>query len=86
MRGPDAQYRCQSCNQLAFRSQLATNAWGDPCCPACHSPALERHRTKSDTLYAWCFTFRVFCSYQELCPVDTQNRILSKYINLGNNY
>jgi hypothetical protein len=60
MRGPDAQYRCQSCNQIVFRSQLATSAWGDPCCPACRSPDLVRHRTKGDTLYAMLFTFRVF--------------------------
>jgi hypothetical protein len=60
MRGPDAQYRCQSCGQLSFRSALASTTWGDPACPACKSPSLERHRTKGDTFYAMLFTFRVF--------------------------
>jgi len=60
MRGPDSQYRCQSCGQISARSALASTSWGDPCCPACKSPSLERHRTKGDTLYAMLFTFRVF--------------------------
>jgi len=45
---------------MFFRSQLARSAWGDPCCPACRSPDIQRHRTKGDTLYAMLFTFRVF--------------------------
>jgi hypothetical protein len=60
MRGPDAQYRCQSCGVVSFRGQLAAATWGDPCCPACKSPDLARHRTRGDTLYAMLFTFRVF--------------------------
>jgi hypothetical protein len=60
MRGPDSQYRCESCEQISFRKDLAFDSWGDPCCPACKSPAIVRHRTKSEEWYAYIFTFRVY--------------------------
>ena len=60
MRGPDAQYRCNACQQISLRTQLLRDSWGDPCCPACKSPHIERYRTKSEVFYNWFFTFRVF--------------------------
>jgi hypothetical protein len=60
MSGSAAQYRCQACGAISRKSALAASDWGDPCCPACKSPDLVRHRTKGDTIYAMFFTFRVF--------------------------
>jgi hypothetical protein len=60
MRGPDLQYRCQSCSQITLRKDLPRDSWGDSCCPACGSLRIERYRTRSETVYAWFFTFRVF--------------------------
>ena len=60
MRGPDIQYRCQSCGQITLRKDLPRNVWGDPSCPACSSLQIERYRTSAETVYAWFFTFRVF--------------------------
>jgi hypothetical protein len=60
MNGPDAQYRCESCEQISLQKDLVFDSWGDPCCSACKSPRIVRHHSKGEQLYAWFFTFRVF--------------------------
>jgi len=60
MRGPDIQYRCQSCGQITLRKDLPRNAWGDPSCPACNSLQIERYRSRAATLYATFFMFKVY--------------------------
>ena len=60
MRGPDIQYRCQSCGQISLRKDLPRNAWGDPACPACSSLHIERYRTKAESLYSVFFMFKVY--------------------------
>ena len=60
MRGPDIPYRCESCGQISLRKDLPRDSWGDPCCPACKSPSIERYHTKSETVYAWFFLFKVY--------------------------
>ncbi|HEU5097523.1 MAG TPA: hypothetical protein VFU22_00655 [Roseiflexaceae bacterium] len=57
---PDIQYHCESCGQIGPRSDLRRDSWGDAYCPACRSPKIERYHTRSETFYAWFFTFRVF--------------------------
>ena len=60
MRGPDIQYRCQSCGQITLRKDLPRNAWGDPSCPVCNSLQIERYRTRADSLYSLFFMFKVY--------------------------
>jgi hypothetical protein len=60
MRGPDIQYRCEACEQITLRKDLVCDSWGDPCCPACKSPRIVRHRTKFERLYATYFLFKVY--------------------------
>ena len=60
MRGPDIQYRCDSCGQISLRKDLPRNAWGDPSCRACSSLHIERYHTKAATLYSMFFLFKVY--------------------------
>ena len=60
MRGPDIQFRCQSCGQISLRKNLPRNSWGDPTCPACDSLKIERHRTRGESLYSVFFMFKVY--------------------------
>jgi len=60
MRGPDIQYRCQSCGQIVLRKDLPRNVWGAPSCPACSSLQIERYRSRAATLYATFFMFKVY--------------------------
>lgn len=60
MEGSEAQYRCEGCGQLSRRSQIATGAWGDPCCPSCGSAHLARHRTRMQKIFGAYFLFKVY--------------------------
>lgn len=56
----ESSYRCEGCGQVSQRSRLATGAWGDPCCPACGSAHIVRHRTRSQELFRTFFLFKVY--------------------------
>jgi hypothetical protein len=60
MDGDEACYRCEGCGQMSRRSQLAKGAWGDPCCPACGSAHIVRHRTRMQQLQRTFFLFKVY--------------------------
>ncbi len=55
-----AHYRCNACGSVTPRGQLAAGAWGDRCCPACGSPDVERHRSRSERWYAIFFLYKVY--------------------------
>ncbi|HEU5090020.1 MAG TPA: hypothetical protein VFT99_21340 [Roseiflexaceae bacterium] len=53
-------YRCNACGALSPTSGLARGAWGDPACPACGSPDVERHRSRFARWYAIFFLYKVY--------------------------
>jgi hypothetical protein len=60
MSGPAIQYHCESCGQIGARSDLRRDSWGDPYCPACQSPKVQRYRSRAATLYSIFFLFKVY--------------------------
>jgi len=54
------EFGCEACAALSPASALLRDQWGDPCCPACRSPRITRHRSRmSAVLEAWVL-FNVF--------------------------